>query len=42
MQLFGLHYCGIVDAYDLEWFFVMLEECKSLDINNFLHNISHM
>jgi hypothetical protein len=39
MQLFGLHYCGIMDTHDLEWFSAMLEECKSLDINDLLHNV---
>ena len=32
--------CTIMDAHDLEWFSAMLEEYKSLDINNFLHNVS--
>jgi hypothetical protein len=40
MYLFGLHYRGIVDTRDLEWFEVMLEECDLLDISDFLHNVS--
>jgi hypothetical protein len=32
--------CTTVDAYDLKWFSAMLEECKSLDIKDFLHNVS--
>jgi hypothetical protein len=37
LQLFGLHYYGIVDGHDLRWSTTMLEYCKSLDINDFLH-----
>jgi hypothetical protein len=40
MQLFGMHYRGIVDAPDLEWYTPILDECKSLDINDFLHDVS--
>jgi hypothetical protein len=40
MQLFGLHYQGIVDAPDLEWYTAILEECKSFNINDFLYNVS--
>jgi hypothetical protein len=40
MQLFGLNYRGIIDPMDLEWYTAILEECKSLDINDFLHNVS--
>jgi hypothetical protein len=40
MQLFGLHYHSIVDACDLQWFSWMLEHCKLLDMNDFLHNES--
>jgi hypothetical protein len=40
MQLFGLHYWGIMDPLDLEWYTTILNECKSLDINDFLHDVS--
>jgi hypothetical protein len=40
VQLFGLNYRGIIDPTDLEWYTVILEECKLLDINDFLHNVS--
>jgi hypothetical protein len=40
MQLFGLHYWGIMDPLDLEWYTAILNECKSLNINDFLHNVS--
>jgi hypothetical protein len=40
VQLFGLNYRGIMDPTDLEWYIAILEECKSLDINDFLHNVS--
>ena len=35
-----MHYRGILDDGDLEWYEVVLKECKSLDVNDFLHNIS--
>jgi hypothetical protein len=38
MQLFGMHYRGIVDAPNLEWYTAILDEYKLLDINDFLHN----
>jgi hypothetical protein len=40
MQLFGLNYRGIIDPTDLKWYTAILEECKSLDINDFLHDVS--
>ena len=40
MQLFGMYYLGIMDKPDLEWYTAILDECKSLDINDFLHNVS--
>jgi hypothetical protein len=40
VQLFGLNYWGIIDPTDLEWYTAILEECKSLDINDFLHDVS--
>jgi hypothetical protein len=40
VQLFGLNYQDIKDPIDLEWYTTILEECKSLDINDFLHNVS--
>jgi hypothetical protein len=40
VQLFGLNYRGIIDPTDLEWYTAILEECKSLDINDFLHDVS--
>ena len=40
VQLFGLNYQGIMDSTDLEWYTAIFEEYKSLDINDFLHNIS--
>jgi hypothetical protein len=40
MQLFGLYYLGIMDPLDLEWYTTILNECKSLDINDFLHDVS--
>jgi hypothetical protein len=35
-----LNYRGIIDPTDLEWYTAILEECKSLDINDFLHDVS--
>jgi hypothetical protein len=35
-----LNYWDIIDPTDLEWYNAILEECKSLDINDFLHNVS--
>jgi hypothetical protein len=29
-----------VDAPNLEWFTAILEECKSFDINDFLHDVN--
>jgi hypothetical protein len=29
-----------MDPLDLEWYTAILNECKSLDINDFLHDIS--
>jgi hypothetical protein len=40
VQLFGLNYRGIIDPTDLEWYTAILEEYKSLDINDFLYNVS--
>jgi hypothetical protein len=40
VQLFGLNYRGIIDPMDLEWYTAILDECKSLDINDFLYNVS--
>ena len=40
MRLFGLNYWGIMDAIDLKWYTAILEEYKSLDINDFLYNVS--
>jgi hypothetical protein len=40
VQLFGLNYRGIIDPTDLKWYTAILEECKSLDMNDFLHNVS--
>jgi hypothetical protein len=40
MQLFGLYYRGIMDPLDLEWYTTILNKCKSLDINDFLHDVS--
>jgi hypothetical protein len=40
VQLFGLNYRGIIDLTDVEWYTVILEECKLLNINDFLHNVS--
>ena len=31
---------GIVDAPDLEWYTAILDECKLLDINDFLQDVS--
>jgi hypothetical protein len=38
LQLFRLYYYGIIDGRDLRWYTKMLEHCKSLDMNNFLHD----
>jgi hypothetical protein len=35
-----LNYWDIIDPTDLEWYNAILEECKSLDINDFLHNVN--
>jgi hypothetical protein len=40
VQLFGLNYWGIIDPTDLEWYTAILDECKSLEINDFLYNVS--
>jgi hypothetical protein len=40
VQLFGLNYRGIIDPTDLEWYTAILEECKSLNINDFLHDVN--
>ena len=40
VQLFGLNYQGIIDPTDLEWYTAILRECKKLDINNFLQDVS--
>ena len=29
-----------MDPMDLEWYTAILKECKKLDINNFLHDVS--
>ena len=29
-----------MDAMDLEWYIAILEECKSLDSNDFLYDVS--
>jgi hypothetical protein len=35
-----MHYRGIVDSRDAEWYGAVLKECSSLDINDFLHDVS--
>jgi hypothetical protein len=35
-----MHYCGIVDAGDSEWYDKVLKACSSLDVNDFLHDVS--
>jgi hypothetical protein len=40
VQLFGLNYRGIMDPPDMEWYTAILKECKSLGINDFLHDVS--
>jgi hypothetical protein len=35
-----MHYYGIVDSPDEEWYDAVLDECKSLDINDFLHDFN--
>jgi hypothetical protein len=35
-----MHYCGIVDSRDAVWYDAVLDECSSLDVNDFLHDIS--
>jgi hypothetical protein len=40
VQAFGLDYRGIVDTRDLDWFKAMLEECNSLDVNDFWHDVT--
>jgi hypothetical protein len=35
-----LNYRDIIDPTDLEWYTAILEKCKLLDINYFLHNVS--
>jgi hypothetical protein len=32
-----MHYRGIVDSRDAEWYDAVLDECSSLDVNDFLH-----
>jgi hypothetical protein len=40
MQVFGMHYRGIVDSRDSEWYDAVLKECLSLDVSDFLHDVS--
>jgi hypothetical protein len=40
MQVFGMHYRGIVDTRDADWYDTVLKECLSLDVNDFLHDVS--
>jgi hypothetical protein len=40
MQVFGMHYRGIVDSRDFEWYDEVLKACLSLDVNDFLHDVS--
>ena len=35
-----MYYRGIVEDGDLEWYEVVLKEYKSLDVNDFLHDVS--
>jgi hypothetical protein len=35
-----MHYRGIMDSRDAEWYDAVLDECSSLDVNDFLHNVS--
>jgi hypothetical protein len=35
-----MHYCGIVDSRDSEWYDKVLKVCSSLDVNDFLYNVS--
>ena len=40
MQLFGLNYQDIMDPMDLEWYTVIHEEYKLLNINDFLYDVN--
>jgi hypothetical protein len=35
-----MHYYSILDAYHIDWYTTTLEHLKSLDMNDFLHDIS--
>jgi hypothetical protein len=35
-----MHYRGIVDSSDVDWYDVVLKQCSTLDVNDFLHDIS--
>jgi hypothetical protein len=35
-----MHYCGIVDSRDSEWYDEVLKACSSLEVNDFLHDAS--
>ena len=35
-----MHYCGIMDICDVDWSDIVLKECSSLDVNDFLHDVS--
>jgi hypothetical protein len=35
-----MHYRGIVDSRDAEWYDAVLDKYSSLDINDFLHDVS--
>jgi hypothetical protein len=35
-----MHYHGIVDSCDAEWYDAVLDECSLLDVNDFLHDVS--
>jgi hypothetical protein len=40
MQVFGMHYHGIVDNRDVDWYDAVLKQCSTLDVNDFLHDIN--
>jgi hypothetical protein len=35
-----MHYHGIVDIRDADWYDMVLKECLLLDVNDFLHDVS--
>ena len=35
-----MHYCGIIDICDADWYDTVLKECSLLDVKDFLYDVS--